>query len=453
MKENAGPQRRLDSWESIAQYLARSARTAQRWHAEYGLPIHRLGGNKGPLFAYADELDHWMKDCGKVETKEAPATSSPAPPDVRFLHEEFAMILDSFGLSNPAKARSAELVALAFKMWEVLSYSNLRQIARMFREAIDLDPCNADAFAGLSITLIVEGLWGLVSPPAAYTSAQAALQRTLEIDPEQPEALCAAAWLKMVSTRDWEGARRGFDEALKQAPRSTRAMVGRAMLHIAEGDLEDASHLLLRAVQQSALSSAPMSWNCWNNYLAGEFENALIEIEHYRDSGRHGPVTDAVEALAIIQLEETDVQIERIEALVAASPHNDVLRGALGYAYGMAGQRLNASEILDTMGLPKAKEKTHEPYAIALVLIGLNRINEAVERLEQSYRDGSLWSLGFRSDPILTPLRNDPHFRLFFSKVSYPVSVSLGAASGALARYGAQHSQRRRVEAASAAGD
>jgi hypothetical protein len=75
MKENAGPQRRLDSWESIAQYLARSARTAQRWHAEYGLPIHRLGGNKGPLFAYADELDHWMKDCGKVETKEAPATS------------------------------------------------------------------------------------------------------------------------------------------------------------------------------------------------------------------------------------------------------------------------------------------------------------------------------------------------------------------------------------------
>jgi hypothetical protein len=119
----------------------------------------------------------------------------------------------------------------------------------------------------------------------------------------------------------------------------------------------------------------------------------------------------------------------------------------------MAGQRLNASEILDTMGLPKAKEKNHEPYAIALVLIGLNRINEAVERLEQSYRDGSLWSLGFRSDPILTPLRNDPHFRLFFSKVSYPVSVSLGAASGALARYGAQHSQRRRVEAASAAGD
>jgi hypothetical protein len=38
--------------------------------------------------------------------------------------------------------------------------------------------------------------------------------------------------------------------------------------------------------------------------------------------------------------------------------------------------------------------------------------------LEQSYREGSLWSLGFSSDPILAQLRNDPHYRLLLSKVS-----------------------------------
>jgi hypothetical protein len=64
--------------------------------------------------------------------------------------------------------------------------------------------------------------------------------------------------------------------------------------------------------------------------------------------------------------------------------------------------------------------KKHNPYAIALVLIGLNQTQEAVKRLEQSYHEGSLWSLGFQSDPILAPLRNDPHFRQFLSKVSYP---------------------------------
>jgi hypothetical protein len=66
----------------------------------------------------------------------------------------------------------------------------------------------------------------------------------------------------------------------------------------------------------------------------------------------------------------------------------------------------------------------HEPYAIALVLIGLGRRQEAVRRLEQSYREGSFWSLGFRSDPILAPLHNDPYFQQFLTKASYPVSES-----------------------------
>jgi len=233
MREGSTPLRRLDSWKSIARHLARSTRTVQRWHAEYGLPIHRLGGKKGPLFAYGEELDNWMRNRSPAEAEDAPEILRTLLPHAPPARKDSAQIL---GFSQPdcqAKARSAELVAVAFKMWEVLSYSNLRLIARHFREAIDLVPGNAAAFAGLSFALIAEGLWGLVRAPATFACAQAALQRALEIDSEQSEVLCAAAWLKVVSTRDWQGARRGFDEALRHQPRSTRAMVGRAMLHIA----------------------------------------------------------------------------------------------------------------------------------------------------------------------------------------------------------------------------
>ena len=62
--------------------------------------------------------------------------------------------------------------------------------------------------------------------------------------------------------------------------------------------------------------------------------------------------------------------------------------------------------------------KSREPYVIALILIGLSERQKAVHWLEQSYREGSLWSLGFSSDPILAQLRNDPHYRLLLSKVS-----------------------------------
>jgi tetratricopeptide (TPR) repeat protein len=266
-----------------------------------------------------------------------------------------------------------------------------------------------------------------VRAPDAYTSAKAALQRALEIDPELPEAKCAEAWLKLVSERDWQGARRGFDEALKQKPATSRAMVGRAVLYIAEGCLQEASDLLEETAQQYPLSSSMTTWHCWNEYLAGDYANALDRIEQYRASGRHGPIMAAVEALAYIQLEAPDAQIERIEALATDYRHHDIVRGALGYAYAMAGQSQKAREILDAMTHPSKRNDSREPYAAALVLIGLDERQEAVKRLEQSYREGSHWSLGFPSDPILVSLRNDSHYQLFLSKVSYPVPEISGS--------------------------
>lgn len=428
-------QQRLDSWKSIARYLDRSCRTVQRWDSEYGLPIRHLGGKKSPIFAYSVELDDWMRNRGRTVTISSPEVLRPALLHAPLIGDESDHrngILDSSLISSPEKARSAELVALAYRMWESLSCSSREGIIRLFREAIDLDPGNGEAFAGLSYSLIAQGVFGNVSAPAAYTAAEAALQRAVEINPELPETKCATAWLRMVSARDWQGARRDFDEAFKDRPSDAYTIVGRAALHIAEGYLNEASALLLNVVKLNPLRTLPVALYCWSKYLAGEYAKALDQVAQARAIGQFGPIFDAVEALASIQIEEPDESIPRMEALSADSPHCDVLQGALGYAYGVAGQGQRASEILEVMAHREAHGKMHEPYAAALVLIGLNQKPEAVKWLEQSYGDGSLWSLGFPSDPILAPLRNDPHYRLFLSKVSYPVPGNANPRLGSL---------------------
>ncbi len=421
--ERSLSQHRLDGWKAIARHFGRSCRTVQRWHAEFALPIRRLGGDKGTIFAYDDELDAWIRARGREATDERNPPLGLERLNAPLIRDEFAPRKDNLNRSlipDSAQAHSAELVALANKMWETLSYSNLSTIARLFREAMDFDPGNAAAFTGLSFALVAQGFWGLVRAPDAYASAKAALQRALEIDPELPDTKCVAAWLKMVSERDWHGARVVFDEALKHKPPTSRAMVGRAILYIAEGCLPEASRLLQESAQQYPLSSSMTTWYCWNEYLAGDYANALDQIEQFRASGRHGPVVAAIEALAYIQLEEPNAQIERIEALALDYRHHDIVRGALGYAYAMTGQQQKAREILDAMKSPSKRDDRREPYAAALVLIGLNEKQEAVKRLEQSYMEGSHWSLGFPYDPILSSLRNDPHYQLFMSKVSYP---------------------------------
>jgi phage terminase Nu1 subunit (DNA packaging protein) len=49
----------LNSWKEIAGYLHCGVRTVQRWE-EYGLPIVRVGGQRGSVVAFSHEIDVWL---------------------------------------------------------------------------------------------------------------------------------------------------------------------------------------------------------------------------------------------------------------------------------------------------------------------------------------------------------------------------------------------------------
>ena len=427
---------RLDNWKAIACHFGRSCRTVQRWYASYGLPVRRLGDHKGPVFAYVAEVDDWMRNRGRfLETKfnRSSGLTLGQPPIVRPESDRQGYQFETSLIPEASRERSAEMVILGYRMWETLSHRNLSTITKLFREAIDLNPRNAAAFAGLSQSLVAEVLCGLLSPEYAFASAQAALREGLEIDPAMPEVVCADAWIKLVLERDWRGACCGFDTVLNRHPQFMSALMGRAALLIANGRLKEASALLLRISRWNALNSLAPALHCWCEYLAGDYPSAMLHIQQARASGLTGSILDTVEMFASIQLAEPRVRIEHIEPHIAESPHADVLRGALGYAYAIAGKPDCTNQILDAMTNYVGPRKTCDPYAIALVLIALDRRQEAVERLAQSYREGSLWSLGFQSDPFLTPLKaNDSLFRQLLSNFPHQVDEpipELGVAS------------------------
>jgi phage terminase Nu1 subunit (DNA packaging protein) len=109
-------QRRLDGWKAIARHFGRSCRTVQRWHAEFGLPIRRLGGDKGTIFAYNDELDAWMRDRGRDVTDETREIQGLERLNATQIREDSSQRNETHNHSlipETAKEHSAELVALA----------------------------------------------------------------------------------------------------------------------------------------------------------------------------------------------------------------------------------------------------------------------------------------------------------------------------------------------------
>jgi tetratricopeptide (TPR) repeat protein len=400
------PKSRLDSWKSIAEYLERSPRTVQRWHAFHGLPIHHFGGQKGSVFAYAEDIDRWL---------------------IGLAEETRIADVDACDASEARKTRSQELTSSAQEMWETRSEGNLSTIAGLYRNAIDLNPANGAAFTGLANSMISAALQGVMDGSLAYPCAAEALRRAAQLESRQTvDAQCAAAWLNMVYERKWRLARANFEEVLGRQPRNGFALAGLALLQIAEGDPSAGCKWAWEAWKQNTLVCALGSLVCWSIYLSGDFDQALELVAQVRSSGASGALLAAIEALALIQTGEGGLDQRRIEALAMEFPQSQILQGTLGYAYGVWGQMDKAWAIYRNLEQMKAQKKRNNAYGLALVLLGLGRGQDAVEWLEAAYAEGALWSLGFRSDPLLGTLGGDPRYEMLLRKI--------GATTGMLAQ-------------------
>ena len=118
-------------------------------------------------------------------------------------------------------------------------------------------------------------------------------------------------------------------------------------------------------------------------------------------------------ALVAINTMRPSEALTVVQTLCERHARRNVLRGLFGYTLAAAGQEYRAQQVLDSLCA-----RGYSPdswYAKALVMSGLGRIREAVETLKQRESVPSFWNFGYRTDPLLAPLRSDPKFQEMLS--------------------------------------
>lgn len=74
----------LRSWKEISAYMALGIRTVQRYEVRLGLPIHRpLAGNRCAVWAFADEIDAWLKSPGSIRGVQLDSLDERTKPQVK----------------------------------------------------------------------------------------------------------------------------------------------------------------------------------------------------------------------------------------------------------------------------------------------------------------------------------------------------------------------------------
>ena len=393
--------KRLDSWKAIAEFLGRSLRTVQRWHELNGLPVHHFGGHKGSVFAYEEEIDAWLT--GLAEG--AGASAARADEQV-----------------ESAKRTSRELTTTANSMWETRSVKSIHTISDLYHKAIDYDPSNAAAFIGLANAMVFSAMNDVTDASIAFPIAQDALQRIPPMESDSIDAKCPAAWIDLLDNRNWRQARARFEDVVKLRPSSSFARAGLALSRIADGNAEEAVECGWEAWRLNPLVRTLSGLLCWFVYLNGEFQRVAELTAQLRCASGNGPVTGMIEALVLAQDPNHADNLALLESVAQEQPQNYLLSGILGYAYGMAGEEAKARTKQVQLSQKTENARKSRSYPLALVLLGLGEKLEAITWLEAAFDEGSLWSLGFRTDPLLRSLKGHPRFERLLSKIGAPAS-------------------------------
>jgi TolB-like protein len=143
---------RLDGWKAIGRFIGRDARTAQRWAQERNLPIRHIAGGGRSVFAWANELQAWLRG-DVVDRGGNPAPVAARSPGLLVLPFEY------HGPSGSDRAFVGDAVsAEILNRLAVAPIAELRVLSRTTARSFAQSPKRADELAAdLGIRYLVEG--------------------------------------------------------------------------------------------------------------------------------------------------------------------------------------------------------------------------------------------------------------------------------------------------------
>jgi tetratricopeptide (TPR) repeat protein len=283
-----------------------------------------------------------------------------------------------------------------------------------FRQAANIDPKYALAYAGVAQAYIILVDCGAPSNEA-YPQARVAALQALELDDELPEAHAALAYVSMCYAWDWPEAGKRFKRALELDPNNADVHHGYSLYLKWLARFDEAI-----AEAKLAQSLAPLSFPVNLDLglildVAGRRQEAVRQIEKaiemYPDYGV------GYFGLALIRTHARQYK-EALSALQTArtlSKGYPDAAGLEGYLYAKTGKRSAALKCLQA--LEAIRGASVSPFLLSGVYGELEGSNRALDLLEKACDDRSWHMIMLKVEPMFDPLRRHPRFKNLLKKV------------------------------------
>jgi tetratricopeptide (TPR) repeat protein len=298
------------------------------------------------------------------------------------------------------------------------THEALNNALKHFRQAIDVDPDYALAYAGLA-----DAYYALSSNhlPAneAMPKARAAAEQALKFDDELAEAHASLGLVKAFYEWDWAGAEKEYRRAIELNPGYASAHHWYGWYLALTGRLNEAIAEVKQASELDPLSLEINSDLGLSFFFARQYERAIEQFEKALEMDPNSVWTRFFMGWAREQkgdYAEAIAEYERAARLEDAP----LIMAAVGHTHVMAGRPEEAQAVLAEM-TELASRRHVSSYHFAILNAALGRRDEAFDWLEKSYAAREEALVWLKVDPRLDRLRTDPRLIELQRRVGLPL--------------------------------
>lgn len=296
------------------------------------------------------------------------------------------------------------------------SPEGLQNALDYFRQALTLDPANAAAYAGLAQYYSVLPFYTNTPAAEAFSKAKTAALRALELNPFLAEAHASLAYVLAYSEWDWTASERSYRRALTLQPSGADAHHALSRLLAVKGRIEEAMAEARRAFELDPLSLVAHANIGIIAYFGRDYDEAARRLKATLEIDPQFSTAHWGLGLVHEQQGHYPEAIAQFEKAMSIAGRGTNGLASLGHVLGLAGRRPEAEMILQEL-LERARSRPIWAYQVALVLVGLERNDEALDWLERTYQERSTLLSYIDRDPRLDPLRTSPRFTLLLERM------------------------------------
>lgn len=349
------------------------------------------------VFAVQDEIAHTIVDTLRVRL--FADLSEPLP-------QRYTQNVRAYGLYLKGRYE-----------WNKRTQEGVAEGIRYFTQAIEEDPAYAPAYVGLADSYALHVDYRNVAVHEGFARAREYARRALALDESLAEAHASLAWTLFIYDWNWAEAAEEFHRAIQIAPGYATARQWYSFLLASRGQFDEA---IVEGHMAQELDPASVSIRRtvgWLYYYARRYEQARFHLDRAVAMNPLAEESYRILGLSMLELGHHDeaVRILRESSMLPGS--GSYATAALGYALGRAGRRDEAAQVLAQLEA-EARHGYVSPVAFVIVLLGLERFEEALACAWRAVDERRGWLVYLKVNPILDPVREHPRFRELVARMT-----------------------------------